>query len=234
MKRTLVLLVSVIGIANAAVITEVATTNCNGTITPFACRESAEDDQGFLYFLEAEAGYGYNLSEDRLVFGGFTFAGSNIASREDYLEELSASGNALLSFEFRTFGELRPGLIEISGGGSGGFLTGSGGFNLNNYDVSCGGDTTCRVNERRDISLGVEFLVNIFASGPGTNSFRGQGGGGGSGDLEFRLFESDGVTPVPIRWSEEGPQSDVVSSPEPSSVCIVGGLLLTLILRRRG
>jgi hypothetical protein len=169
MHRFICLLLVCAGIANADTVTAFATAECNDVIEQFHCvARGPETDNGLLYFAEAESGYGYTLSTDRLAFQAFAFGAASVDSDIENQSGVQALGSGSAEFSFRSWGPERSGVLDYSGGasGDGGPASGfSSEFRINNISRACDVRVTCSAIGTAPITLGTVFFVSVAGFG---------------------------------------------------------------------
>jgi hypothetical protein len=215
--KLVVLMLAIASISNADTITVSRSAICNAVIGVENCQDGAT---------VGENGFSYDLSEFALsasaAAGARAYRPEEEPSEENGWgsvprEEAEASAGVSVSFRLRTFGQLRSGIIQITG--------------RETFEGSGGEGGTFSLNATRIIELGTLFR------GPGVSAraysyFDGQGSfvTASSESMQLRVYEADGTTPVRIYWSD---QADPAAIPEPSTISLSLAAMIVLGFVRR-
>jgi hypothetical protein len=234
MKYAALLTISLASLVNAESITVKASTSCaldiSFTTGTGPCQLRSD-------FGSADASYEYNF---QLLEFGFTaearanaFASlfDNPGADDLASHQALASASLDMQFFFRTAGPERPGRVVAA-------------YHSTSDPLGSGSGSASLLFEPALepvlFTLGGPFSIGVSVSGEGRSSQPlDSNGGSGVANLELRLFEEDGTTPVLIVWNEEFDPTDPSDPPavtEPATVLTAGlgtGIALVADRRRR-
>jgi hypothetical protein len=191
------------GMATAASITTRAEVNCGeGLIQAFSCSSSSAQAEAFYFytFTEAEFEFSASASVGTDAFG----APVDPDDPEGPRSPAEAGAGASVEFHLQTLGPSREGFVDL--------MRYTDGCADSFFPVPNGP----RGPHRYEFTLGTSFSGLVAACGQSyfTGSEQNSRDASGAAGISFRMYEADGVTPVPLYFADE---SDPLALPEPST-----------------